>query len=96
MFQKQEEKPITDNSLINLMRHACMKILCKEMVKIIVVTSKTHRPLIQIKSVKGMEQKCLFDTGAGLTCMSLEGFRQNASCLQGTFKDHLDAQFVKS
>jgi hypothetical protein len=28
-----------------------------------------------IKSIKGMEQKWLFDTGAGLTCMSLEAFR---------------------
>jgi hypothetical protein len=64
---KQDKNPMTGNSLINLIRHSCMRILCKEIAKINHVTSKTHRPLIQIK---GTEQKWLFDTGAGLTCMS--------------------------
>jgi hypothetical protein len=40
--------------------------LNKEIVKINDVISKTHRPLIQIKSVKGIEQKWLHDNGAGL------------------------------
>jgi hypothetical protein len=39
------------------------------------VHSKTQRPLIKIKSIKGMEHKWLFNTGAGLTCMSLIAFR---------------------
>jgi hypothetical protein len=34
-----------------------------------------QRPLIQIISAKEMEQKWLFDTVAGLTCMSLKAFR---------------------
>jgi hypothetical protein len=34
-----------------------------------------ERSLIQIKSIKGIEEKWLFDTGAGLTSMSLNAFR---------------------
>jgi hypothetical protein len=37
---------------------------------------KLPRPIIQIKSIKGMEQNWLFDTGAGLTCMSSKAFRK--------------------
>jgi hypothetical protein len=39
------------------------------------VGSKTPRHFIQIKSVKGMEQKWLFETGAGLTYISSKAFR---------------------
>ena len=53
-----------------------MKLQCEEIIKINDVHTKTQRPLIQIKSVKGLEQKWLFDTGAGLTCMSLQTFRR--------------------
>ncbi len=56
-----------------------MKILCKEIAKINNATSKTHIRLIQIKSVKGMEQKWFFDTCAGLTCLSLKAFRKIAN-----------------
>jgi hypothetical protein len=40
------------------------------------VTSKARRPSIQIKPVIGIGQKCLFDTGAGLTCTSLKALRK--------------------
>ena len=40
-----------------------------------VQSKKTQRPYIKIGSLKGLEQTWLFDTGAGLTCMSLKAFR---------------------
>jgi hypothetical protein len=50
--------------------------MCKEILKINDVTTKTSRPFIQIKSIKGMEQNWLFDNGAGITCMSSKAFRK--------------------
>jgi hypothetical protein len=70
----QNNRPITNNSLIILIRQPCMKILPKEVFNISDFRTKTQRPLIQIKSIQKMEQKGLFDTGAGLTCMSLKAF----------------------
>jgi hypothetical protein len=64
--RKHEEKPITDNFMISLIRQTCVKIVHKKIASINDVTSKAQRLLIQTNSVKGMKQKWLFDTGAGL------------------------------
>jgi predicted aspartyl protease len=53
-----------------------MKIMCKGNNKINDVNAKSPRQHIQINSIKGMEHKWLFDTGAALTCMSSRAFRK--------------------
>ena len=51
--------------------------MCEKIVKINDVRSKqTSRPLIQLKTLPGMNPDWLYDTGAALTCISMETFRQ--------------------
>ena len=65
------------NSFINLIRKTCIKLMCEKIVKINDVRSKqTSRPLIQLKTLPGMNPTWLYDTGAALTCISMETFRQ--------------------
>jgi predicted aspartyl protease len=55
--------------------------MCKEIIKINDVTTKTPRPFIKIETIKGIKQDWLFDTGACLTCMSSSVFRKiNIEC----------------
>jgi hypothetical protein len=66
---------------INLIRRTCLKLMCKEIFRINAVTAKTPRPFVQIESIKGIQQNCLLDTGAGLKCMSTSAFRKiNKEC----------------
>ena len=70
-------KDTTSNSVFSLIRKTCIKIMCEKIVKINDVRSKqTSRPLIQLKTLPGMDQTWLYDTGAALTCISTETFRQ--------------------
>ena len=65
------------NSIFNVIRKTCIKLMCENIVKINDVRSKqTSRPLIQIKTLPGMNPTWLYDTGAALTCISMETFRQ--------------------
>ena len=51
--------------------------MIKEMKQINDVQTKANpRPIIKLKSIKGLTENWLFDTGAGLTCISLKAFRQ--------------------
>jgi hypothetical protein len=50
--------------------------MCEKIREINDVNTRTSRPFIQIKSIKGLELKWLFDTGAGLTCISSKAFRK--------------------
>ena len=76
---KTEEKlPKIDNSVINLIRKTCVKLMCKEIFKINDVTTKTTRPFIKLETIKGVKTDWLFDTGADLTCMSTSAFRRIA------------------
>jgi hypothetical protein len=42
------------------------------------ITTKTTRPFSKFETIKGVKNDCLFDTGAGLTCMSTSAFRKIA------------------
>ena len=65
------------NSIFCLIRKTCIKMMCAKIVKINEIRSKqTSRPLIQLKTLPGMDQTWLFDTSAALTCISTETFRQ--------------------
>ena len=59
---------------MNLIRRICAKLIVQKEIKINDITK--NRPLITLKSIKGLPEKWLFDTGAGLTCMSLKAFRK--------------------
>ena len=52
--------------------------MCKEIFKINDVSTKTTRPFIKLETIKGVKDNWLFDTGAGLTCMSTSAFRRIA------------------
>ncbi len=52
--------------------------MCKEILKINYVTAKTKRPFIKLETTKGVKYDWLFDTGAGLTCMSTSAFKRIA------------------
>ena len=53
--------------------------MCQKLIKIIDNGSKqTSRSLIQLKTLPGMNSTWLYDTGAALTCISMETFRQIA------------------
>ena len=53
--------------------------MCKKMTKINDIPSKqTSHPLIQFKTLPEMNPTWLYDTGATLTCISMETFRQIA------------------
>ena len=70
------EDKLADPSIINLIKMTCVKLACKVVLKINDVIRKLDaRPLIEINSSPVMKGKWLFDTGAGLTCMSLQQFR---------------------
>jgi hypothetical protein len=59
-----------------MMRKTCKRIACKEVLEINdVVHRQDARPLIEIKSSSMMAGKWLFDTDAGLTCVSSKQFR---------------------
>ena len=67
------------NSFITLIRKTCIKLMCKKLIKINDIRSKiTQRPLIQLKTLPGMNPNWLYDTGAALTCISINAFRQIA------------------
>ena len=72
-------KDTKSNSIFSLIRKTCIKLMCEKIIKINDVRSKqTSRPLIQLKTLPGMNQPWLYDTGAALTCTSTETFRQIA------------------
>ena len=72
-------KDTKSNSIFSLIKRTCIKIMCEKIVKINDVRSKqTSRLLIQLKTLPGMNQPWLYDTGAALTCTSTETFRQIA------------------
>ena len=60
---------------MNLIRRTCTKLMSKKELEINDIAKK-GRPFIPINSVKGLPKKWLYDTGAGLTCMSLKAFRK--------------------
>jgi hypothetical protein len=74
----QEKVPKLDNSVMNLIKKTCVKLMCKEILKINDVTTKISRPFIKLETIKGVKTDCLFDTGAGLTCMTTSAFRRIA------------------
>ena len=52
--------------------------MCQDVIKINDIRSKqTFRPLIQLKTLPGMHPTWLYDTGAALTCISMETFRHS-------------------
>ena len=58
-----------------LIRRTCAKLIVQKDIKINDIP-RTNRPHISLKSIKGLPNKWLFDTGAGLTCISLKAFRK--------------------
>ena len=73
---KPPENMLADPSIINLIKMTCIRLACNEVLEINDVISKLDaRPLIEINSSPVMKGKWLFDTGAGLTCMSSQQFR---------------------
>ena len=65
------------NSMFDLIRKTCTRIMVSDIVKINDMRTRRHpRPIIQLKSITGFTPNWLFDTGAGLTCISLEAFRK--------------------
>jgi hypothetical protein len=77
-IKTKEKLPKIDNSVINLIRKTCVKLMCKEIFKINVVTKKTTRPFIKLETIKEVKTDWLFDTGSGLTYMSTSPFRRIA------------------
>ena len=74
---QQAAEPILNNNVINLIKKTCVRMMCKEIIKINDVNSKrTPRPYIEIETIKGVKWDWLFDTGAGLTCISTDTFRK--------------------
>jgi hypothetical protein len=73
---KPPEISLADPSIINMIRQTCIKLACKDILEINEVVCKFDaRPLIKINSSPVMKDKWLFDTGAGLTCMSTHKFK---------------------
>ena len=53
--------------------------MCKKLIKINDIPSKLiSGPLIQLKALSGMNPNWLFETGAAVTCISIDKFRQIA------------------
>ena len=59
-------------------------MMCKEIIKINDVTTKTSRPFIELETIKGEKWDWLFDTGAGITCISTATFRKIDKSLRPT------------
>jgi hypothetical protein len=74
----KENIPKLENSVINLIRKTCVKLMYKEILKINDVTTKTKRPFIKLETTKGVKYDWLFDTGAGLTCISTSASKKIA------------------
>jgi hypothetical protein len=76
---EQPKKPqniLGDPSMIHLIHQTCVKLTCKEVMKLNdVVHKQDARPLIEIMSEPIMVGKWFFDTGAGISCLSLQQFR---------------------
>ena len=73
---KNPQNVLGDPSIINLIRQTCVKLTCKEIMEINDnVHKQDTRPLIESKSEPIMVGKWLFDTGAGISCMSSQQFR---------------------
>jgi hypothetical protein len=51
----QKAVPKIKNSVINLIRKTCVKLMCNEIFKINDVTTKTSRPFIKIETIKGVK-----------------------------------------
>jgi hypothetical protein len=59
-----------------LIRQACVKLACKEVLDIYDVICKLDAgPLIEIDSSPVIKGKWLFDTGPGLSCISTQQFK---------------------
>ena len=70
-------KDMNSNSFITFIRKTCIKLMCQKFIKINDIRSKqTSRPLIQLKTLPGMNPTWLYDTGSALTCISMDTFRQ--------------------
>ncbi len=70
------QKFLGNPSIINLIHQTCVELACKEVMEINdVVHRQDMRPLMEIKSEPIMVGKWLFDTGAGIPCMSYQQFR---------------------
>ena len=75
-IQSSETTGIT-NSLINLIKKTCVKLMCTKICRINdIISKRTPQPLIQLKTLPGMNPTWLYDTGAAMTCISMETFRQ--------------------
>jgi hypothetical protein len=73
---KSPQSILWDPSIINIICQTCINLTCKEVMKINDVVCKLDtRPLIKIKSGPILVGKWLFDTGAWITCVSLQQFR---------------------
>ncbi len=59
--------PQLDNTVINLIKKTCIRMMCKEIVKINDVTTKTSRLFIELETIKGVKWDWLFDTGAAIS-----------------------------
>jgi hypothetical protein len=75
----QQEKEDSNATLL-LIQRTCMKLKLKETQEINdlhdLPTKTNPRPIIQLNSIQGLTQDWLFDTGAGLSCISLQAFRK--------------------
>ena len=61
---------------MELIKQTCLRLAAKEILFINdIVKNNDARPMIEIDSSPVMKDKWLYDTGAGLTCMSSKVFR---------------------
>ena len=65
-----------DEDIINLIKRTCARLSKQEILEINDVTAtKEPRPFIKITCKEMLNETWLYDTGASITCMSLEKFR---------------------